>query len=436
MKERSRILIVEDESISAMDLEATLVELGYEVVGVCANATDAARVAGEMHPDLVLMDVYIHGEIDGISLAGVITEELHIPIVFLTSYSNSEVIERAKSTNAYGYLIKPFQEESLHSTIQMALSRARVERKLAETRTWLETTLRSIGDGVIATDEHGKVRFMNHVAMLLTGWSEEEAMGEPLSVVFDVHKYSPEKPGLSFSPDQLDTKVARTYHDHLLTNKDGTEYHTDLTSSPIVVENIGYSGTVIAFRDISERKKFEERLEHLAHHDVLTGLPNRLLFMDRLEHNLRQAERTGLLIGILNMDLKDFKPVNDTYGHEVGDLLLRGIAQRMLRTVRRSDTVSRFGGDEFVILLSNVQTVNDAAVVADKILKSLAKPFIFGKIKVNVQANIGIAVCPFDGTNSSELLRRADQNMYRAKQIGNHNYEFSEILQRQQQSTE
>jgi diguanylate cyclase (GGDEF)-like protein len=176
--------------------------------------------------------------------------------------------------------------------------------------------------------------------------------------------------------------------------------------------------------DITDRKIAEEQFQHLAHYDVLTDLPNRTLIGDRLKQALAYAKREKVLLALMFIDLDKFKPVNDTLGHEIGDLLLKQVARRLQQSVRGSDTVARIGGDEFVVLLPVIDNNHDAAVVAEKILQALNKPFEVAQHSLNISSSIGIAVYPQHGTDEKLLLINADIAMYHAKKDGRNNAQF------------
>ncbi len=173
---RCEILVVEDEGIVARDIQATLERLGYSITGTVASGEEAINMARYNHPDLVLMDIVLKGPIDGIEAAQKIRDELDIPVIYLTANADEATVERAKLTEPFGYILKPFEERELHTVVEMALHKHRLERQLQEREQWLSAVLRSIGDGVIATDDVGRVRFMNRIAEELTGWSQAEAL--------------------------------------------------------------------------------------------------------------------------------------------------------------------------------------------------------------------------------------------------------------------
>jgi len=179
-----KILVVEDESLVARDIQNMLLSLGYEVTDIVSSGERAIEAASAAPPDLVLMDIVLKGELDGIAAAEKLWEEFSIPVIFLTAYADDTTFQRAKLTKPFGYLLKPFEERELQTTIEMALYKSKMETRLREREQWLATVLRSIGDGIIATDGGGLVTFMNPLAEQLTGWSQAEALNKPLPAVF------------------------------------------------------------------------------------------------------------------------------------------------------------------------------------------------------------------------------------------------------------
>ncbi|HEB66993.1 MAG TPA: EAL domain-containing protein, partial [Gammaproteobacteria bacterium] len=177
-------------------------------------------------------------------------------------------------------------------------------------------------------------------------------------------------------------------------------------------------------KDISERMQVQERLQHMAHHDALTDLPNRNLFLDRLQQALIRARHHDRLVAVMFMDLDRFKNINDTLGHNTGDQLLLQLSERLKHSVRDGDTIARFGGDEFAILLDDVDNENSIAAVAQKLLQTLSEPFHVNSHELFITASIGIAIFPHDGDDPDTLLRNADVAMYRAKELGKNNYQF------------
>jgi two-component system cell cycle sensor histidine kinase/response regulator CckA len=256
---KSQILIVEDEGIVAKDIEGCLKHLGYGVVGMASSGEEAIAMAGELCPDLVLMDIVLKGEMNGIEAAEQIYHALNIPVVYLTAYSDESTLQRAKITEPYGYILKPFEEKELHTNIEMALYKHKMESKLRENEKWLATSLKSIGDAVIATDIHGLITFMNPVAENLTGWRQGEATGKLLNEVFKVFA---EEPGtLSGDPGTHRVKggVISGLRNHLvLVAKDGREVPIDECASPIKDSWGKALGAILIFHDMTERRKADQ----------------------------------------------------------------------------------------------------------------------------------------------------------------------------------
>jgi diguanylate cyclase (GGDEF)-like protein/PAS domain S-box-containing protein len=199
---------------------------------------------------------------------------------------------------------------------------------------------------------------------------------------------------------------------------DGSVLDTEINAE-IVRDGQGQpSGLIFVVRDVSERKKTEEHIRHMAQHDPLTGLPNRALFSDRLQRSIANAVRDKTGLALMFIDLDKFKPVNDTYGHGVGDLLLQDVAQRMLQCLRDSDTVARIGGDEFVVLLRGSSAIPETLAVAEKIRKGLERPFLIDGHVLQISCSIGVARFPEHGQDDITLAKNADLAMYRAKELG------------------
>jgi two-component system cell cycle sensor histidine kinase/response regulator CckA len=267
----ARILVVEDEVIIAKDIQNTLKRLGYAVSALAPSGVEAIKNVAETHPDLVLMDIVLEGDMDGIETAERIGGLFNIPVVYLTAYADNKTLERAKVTEPYGYILKPFQERELHTTIEMALYKHNMESKLKENKEWLAITLKSIGDAVIATDAKGGVIFMNPVAEVLTGWKQEDAVGKPLKDVFNVEK--PLKDVFNIIDKEIgkqpEDPVARILregvvvglsNDTVLIAKDGTKRPVHHSGAPIRDDKGNIAGVVLVFRDITERRQAEEAL--------------------------------------------------------------------------------------------------------------------------------------------------------------------------------
>jgi diguanylate cyclase (GGDEF)-like protein/PAS domain S-box-containing protein len=284
-------------------------------------------------------------------------------------------------------------------------------------------TLDSIGEAVLRTDAQDKVTYLNRKAEEMTGWRREEARGRPMAEVLRLIE-SVGSPtvgnalGVATDGDQAD------FTNFILVRRDGFECGIERKVTPIQDPDGRVTGAVVAFHDVTAAQAKSLQMSHLAQHDVLTDLPNRLLFNDRLTQAIALADRQGKQLAVMFIDLDHFKKINDSLGHDVGDKLLQSVAGRLLACVRRSDTVSRLGGDEFVILLSQVEHAEDAAYSARKILRALTAPHIIDNKSLDINASIGVSTYPSDGQDAEGLMNRADNAMYEAKEHGRNNYQF------------
>ncbi len=253
-----RIMIVEDESITAMGLEKRLRKQGYDVVGVVASGEEAVRTAEATSPDLVLMDIMLEGEMDGVEAAGLIISRQDIPIIYLTAYADENTLLRAKVTKPFAYLLKPFQERELLITIEMALYKHAMEKKLKRSEQWLAATLKCIGDAVVATDDAGSVAFMNPVAEDLTGWRREDAMNRHVTEVCNIVDEETHAAKMNELMEVIGGDAgASVSGSAILVDKNGREIFINETASPIRNDDGVMSGMVLVFRDITERKRIE-----------------------------------------------------------------------------------------------------------------------------------------------------------------------------------
>ena len=311
------------------------------------------------------------------------------------------------------------------SVLQETTEQTRLAAELAAEKERIEVTLHSIGDGVVTTDEHGRITYMNPVAEQLVGYALEEARGRVFGDVVHLHDQSSHVPLSSPIESCLrDKRPAGVSQSALLRDRHGKEYGVRNSVAPIVGKHQKLIGAVMVFQDVTEARALSQRLAYLAHHDSLTDLPNRVLFQDRVHQACQFGQRHDSQFAVVFMDLDHFKHVNDSLGHAVGDQLLKTIAQRLIGTLRGSDTVCRLGGDEFVMLLSDIAGPDDVAEVAKKILREVALPCTLQGTEVNVGISLGIAVFPDDGDDPETLMKHADAAMYRSKREGRNRYQF------------
>lgn len=275
-------------------------------------------------------------------------------------------------------------------------------------------------EGIMTTDAQLCITAVNPAFTEITGYTEQEVLGSTPAIL------SSGKHDAVFYQDMWKVlrRDGRWSAEVWNKRKDGSLYPQSLSVSVVSDDRGEVSQYIAILSDISERKAQEEKIHYQAYYDGLTGLPNRTLLMDRIEHDLELAKRNKHISSLLFVDLDRFKRVNDTMGHDVGDRLLEEVSERLKAIVRSSDTISRFGGDEFVVYLADISSPEDAVLVAEKIVDSLAKPFDLNGFEVFTGASVGITLAPSDSDRPDELLRLADLAMYKAKESGRNQYHF------------
>jgi diguanylate cyclase (GGDEF)-like protein/PAS domain S-box-containing protein len=416
--EKMRILIVEDEGLIARDVEDMVRNAGYEVCAVVGTGEEAVDKAEKTQPDLILMDIILRGAMDGVEAAEKIRERFDIPVIYLTAHTDENTLERAKLTEPLGYTLKPVEQKELMTVMEMALYKNEMEIKLKERQSWLTTILESIGEGVIATERGGNITFMNQVAEKMTGWSQSDSIGKPLTSVLHLVDEDTGKLVRVSLPQLLEDSASNPINGNIQIVNFVDKTPIELTFTPIQDGKDNIHGLVLVLHDLTERKRYEEKLRYNAVTDHLTELPNRFLFFDRLNMALAQAQRDFQKLAIIMLDLDEFKKVNDTYGHNIGDQLLRAVANRLVNMFRKGDTIARWGGDEFILLLPEIRQTDVARNVAERILHSFNKPFELDGPKIAITASIGVALFPDDGADADTLIKDADIAMYHAKDSG------------------
>ncbi len=302
--------------------------------------------------------------------------------------------------------------------------RIKLEQSLRESEERYRTIIENIEEGYYEVDLAGNYRFVNEACLNIFGYSRSEILG------FNIRKCTDEEN--SGKINNIFKIVSSTGYPSLgceweVLRKNGEKRHVESSISPIrnVKGNtLGFRGVI---RDVTEKKKAEEAVHHMAHHDFLTGLPNRFLFHDRLNMALAQARRHQGKIALVTLDLDRFKEINDKLGHDIGDVLLQKVGKRLAGLIREGDTVARMGGDEFTLLLHSINDNSDVAIIATKVLDALRGPFDCDEHELSITPSIGIAIYPDHGLAMSTVLKNADQAMYRAKEKGNRYYVYGQL---------
>lgn len=286
----------------------------------------------------------------------------------------------------------------------------------------LASALESAANAIFITDEAGHIVWANQAFSRLCGYSPEELLGNTPALLNSGMQSK------SFYADVWQTILSGIAWRGIMIDrrKDGSLYMVDETITPLLNEEGLITHFIAIQQDMTLRTSEQEQDHYLAYHDVLTGLPNRAQFHELLKHAIHDAERTKDMLALMFLDLDKFKPVNDTFGHNTGDQLIQAVGERLQAAVRKSDTVARFGGDEFAILLQGLLGKEIAKMLASKLVSAIAQPFIIADHRLQIGISIGISIYPLDGEMQEELIRKADQAMYAAKQAGGSTYRFYE----------
>jgi diguanylate cyclase (GGDEF)-like protein/PAS domain S-box-containing protein len=374
----------------------------------------------------VLLDLFLPDSQGIKTFEALFEAALLVPILVLTDRENEASARQATRRGAQDHLLK----DHLDGYWLPRILRSVIERKAGEEAFFMEkeraqVTLNSIGDAVLSTDIAGNVTYLNVVAEAMTGWSCKDATGHPLAEIFQIidgatREIAPNPMALAVEENKTVGLTANC----ILIRRDGFEAAIEDSAAPIHDRGGKVTGAVIVFHDVSAARETRERMAHLAQHDFLTDLPNRMLLSDRVANSIALARRHGKQRALLFLDLDGFKHINDSLGHPIGDKLLQSAAQRLVACVRSSDTVSRQGGDEFVVLLSEIGQAEDASLTAKKMLLALAAPHSIDGKEFHITASIGISIYPDDGRDAETLIRCADTAMYHAKNKGRNNYQF------------
>jgi len=444
--ENASILLVDDKPNNLRLLASILNEQGY-VVRPLRDGHMVMPSVLNSPPDLILLDIRMP-EIDGFEVCQQLKENeqtCDIPIIFISALQ--DVTEKVKgfSLGAVDYITKPFNEEEVLARVETHLALQNLRRNIQEKnnqlqeeikeRKSLELELRraatifdNTDEGIIVTNADYEIILVNKVFTEITGYKPDDVYGKNPRLLQSGHQDD------AFYKTMWNTlnRDGQWRGEIWNKTKDGNIFPAWENINAVKDEHGHITNYVSIFSDISILKKSEERLSHLAHHDNLTGLPNRLRFTANLEQALETAKRHEHKIALMFLDLDEFKQINDTLGHDIGDKLLIEFSERLKNCVRAEDTVARLGGDEFTIVLTKIAHSEDAGLIADKIVKAIRKPLVLDKQSIDTSTSIGISIYPDDAKNCEALMKSADIAMYHAKAMGKNRYQFftSELASR------
>lgn len=420
---RPRILAVDDTEANLIALRRLLTNLPAEIHTASSGRETLARVAEDEYA-LILLDVQMP-DMDGYAVAEALRankKTKDIPIIMLTAHvGDKKHAARGYEAGVVDYLPKPLDENMLRSKVQIFLELYKNKMHLQALSKQYEYILNYAAEGILGLDVDGAVVFANPAADKLLGKS---AVGRSISQILVTNPTSAGRVDWKGTDVYFECSKKRPFHSdrYLFRRMDGRYFPVGLTASAASDKGDSSIAVVIVFQDVTPRRRTQDQLSHMARYDLLTGLANRYLFQENLTHAIARARRHGQSMALMFIDMDHFKTINDTLGHPVGDNLLRAVAQRLVQSVRTTDTVARIGGDEFTVILEDLPQINDIYQVAEKILGLMEQPFKLGLQEIFATCSIGIAVFPGCGDSPETLTKHADTAMYRAKEQGRNKY--------------
>lgn len=446
MQEKIRILVAEDDSVGAQTLSKSLDMLGYDVTAIVSNGEEVIASAMEQHPDLIVMDITLMGNIDGICAAEQVRGMADIPVIFLTGHTDERVYERARGTEPYAFLTKPYDINQLGHSIDLAVTKHQYERRLRESEERYRAIFEASDNAMMLVDRDDRILMINREFERLSGYDREYVeqrkfwteflMGEDQAMVEKAQQQGGDNGDLRlrFEAALYDSRgEAVTVYTNIRSMPDAMTYvisMSDIRELKKAADEIGQLNRELSkvnsdlIQEIAERKKFEKQLQHQANHDPLTGLPNRVLLFELMKQSCAFEDRHNRMLALMLLDLDNFKQINDTMGHLSGDILLKKVARRLQSCMRQYDAVGRLGGDEFVVMANDIAMVNDIVRFTEKLLASFEKPFDILGTPVMMTASIGVAIYPLHATSVKSLLKMADSAMYASKKAGRNLFRF------------
>ncbi len=437
----ARILVVDDEPRLLDTLAKLLRSRGYEVTEAHGGKRACALIDAQRF-DLALLDLRMP-EVDGFDVMAHLTNvQPECGAIVVSGESSFSAVSRALRRGALDYIRKPFDPDELLATVASVTSKQsllkaheHVQLRLEKSEALHRYIVNSSPDIVFMLDDNGHFCFVNSKVESLLGYQPGELCDRHFRHILDDRDiargmYALNGPNISAdNPRTLEVRLKTRGSRRATRHFEITAFpidpqtwpHSDATRGGGSGKSARYYGTA---RDVTERKEAEAFINFQAYHDLLTRLPNRALFKDRLELAITQARRNGQKLAVMFLDLDRFKVVNDTLGHAMGDRLLQAVTHRLEDCLRKGDTLSRFGGDEFTLLLPSIHTHEDARLIAKKLIKALRAPFQLGEHEVFVGVSIGIAIFPDAGESMDQLIQNSDIAMYHVKAKGKDGYRF------------
>ncbi|MEM7042557.1 MAG: EAL domain-containing protein [Pseudomonadota bacterium] len=411
------VLVVDDDDMERILIREALENAGF-LVEEAVNGVDGVKATEAHRPDLVFLDVFMP-EMDGFDSCSAIRKlpgGEHLPILMVTGADDTESIKRAYDVGATDFMAKPINWPLLGHRVRYLYRASEAFRQSVESQAELAEAQRIAQLGSWKLDALTSHLECSHEALRILAWDDPSQLNH-LQILLD-HIHPDDQQKVRSAIDDATEAESRLDLDFRLVRPDSSIRCITARAQPVdssASRSIVFKGT---FQDITERKRTEAELHHLAHHDSLTDLPNRVLFQERLEHALARSARDQTLVAVHCLDLDHFKDVNDTLGHAFGDRLLQDVAERLLGQVRGADTVARLGGDEFAVIQCQIKDPQHPKKLSDRLVECVSRPFHIDGHEILISASIGITLYPDDAADAEQLLVKADIAMYRAKAKG------------------
>ncbi len=416
-KEKSLILIADDSKLIRSTIREFLENEGYRVIEA-ENGMEALSLFAKQKPDIVLMD-FVMPIMDG-AIACAKLQELpdgnQTPVIMITSLEDETSVNLAFEAGATDYISKPINWAVLRQRLNRLLRAKHTEITLNQSEAFASSIINHAIEGILTIDMNGIIGYINPAAEKIFNYMSHEVIGKNINILI------PELYYRHYNNKDINDTFKNKNMEIFGKKKDGSVLPIELTISNFKVRD-KYFFTII-MRDITERKRYEEMIKYQAFYDTLTDLPNRILLKERISHEISRANHTKQKLGVMYLDLDRFKLVNDTLGHDIGDKLLKTTAERLKKCISANDTVSRIGGDEFIILLPEIIHEENIGKIAHKILETIREPLIIDEHELYLTISIGVTIYPNDGQDDETLLTNADVAMYRAKEKGKNNFQL------------
>lgn len=417
---KERLYIVEDERIIAIDLQRRLERLGYEICGTDASGEAALIGIEKQRPDLVLMDIVLQGEIDGIDVAIQIKANYNIPVIFLTAYTDSKTLDRAKAASPLGYILKPFKERELATMLEMALFKSVADSRIREKEQLFSAILNSTTDAILVIGPHKEILFMNPEAEQLLEVTDQVARNRSVKELFTLFDMETgDVFQMSVFTDNIKVFKARNLR---LTNSKNHSFVVEMIINREISEKAEDNNHIISFKDISRLHEMTDSLKYQTSHDTLTGLLNRNELALRINSTLLKLAHEQTPVSVFFIDIDHFKIINDSCGTQAGDQLLKNIANRIRARLNGSDFAARSGGDDFVLVHygeHGTDNTDDYIVIAkDLIEETRSAPFKWAGKEFPITVSIGIVTLDQTFKNEHEVMIAGTQTVIRTHESG------------------